>query len=182
MAGVSVQPGGLVKRKSSALMPVGPGGDNASYVLLWKWKLTTGPHQQKHNQLVEGGDYFPLYGSDEATSGKRTTNKMLQNWGEPSSEPQEGAGHGHREGLQEIGLLSVETRRPKGVLTAVSPTSWGSRKDTVKEREAMGMTSNMGILSTYQERMLLFGEGVQCWNRCPGRQRKVVPPVSRNLE
>lgn len=29
MAGVSVQPGGLVKRKSSALVPVGPGGDNA---------------------------------------------------------------------------------------------------------------------------------------------------------
>lgn len=34
--------------------------------------------------------------------------------GEPSGEPQDGPGHGHRERLQELGLLSLELRRPKG--------------------------------------------------------------------
>lgn len=80
----------------------------------------TGPHQQKHNQLVEGGDYFLLYGTDEATSRKPSTNEMLQNWRDPSGDPQDGPGHGDQERLQELGLLSLETRRPKGLLAPVS--------------------------------------------------------------
>ena len=49
---------------------------------------------------VEGGDYFLLYSTDEATSRKPGTNEMLKNWGESRGEPQDGPGHEHRERLQ----------------------------------------------------------------------------------
>lgn len=52
----------------------------------------------------------------------------------------------------------------------------------MKEKEVMGVTSNKGMLSTYNEQILLFGAVVQHWNRCPERQWKVVPAVSGSLE
>lgn len=68
---------------------------------------------------------------------------MLQNWGESSGEPRDGPGPGER--LQELGLLSLEMRKPKGVRTAVFPASRGARKDTVKEKEPMGIQQGNSV-------------------------------------
>jgi len=51
-----------------------------------------------------------------------------------------------------------------------------------ERKEAMGKTSNKIILSKYKTQILLFGEAVQHWNRCPERQWKVVFAESRSLE
>lgn len=115
---------------------------------------------------------------EEDTSRKPSTNEMLKNWRESSGEPQDGPGHGHRERLKERDLLSLVTRRCKGLVTAVSPISGGSCKHTMKENEKMGTTSNKGILSTYSEQMLLFGKVVQIWNRCPENLEQRAPGIS----
>lgn len=80
---------------------------------------------------------------EEDTSRKPSTNEMSKKLRESNGEPQDGPGHEQREMLQEPGLLSLLTRRPKGLVTAV-PLSQGEVVNNNERKRGNGHNFQQG--------------------------------------